>query len=105
MADTGVVIDRRYLEHDTGAAHPERPDRIAVLLALVETAAGQVTRIAPRLASEDELALVHDRAYVHEVAATAGDRPWFAFDADTPTSPRSYATARLAAGGFLALLD
>src|SRR5262249_15536027 len=49
-------------------------------------------------------ALVHDGAYVDEVAATQ-HQEWFAFDADTPTSPRSYATACLAAGGFLALLD
>ena len=35
MADTGIVIDARYLEHDTGAGHPERPERIAVLLPLL----------------------------------------------------------------------
>jgi acetoin utilization deacetylase AcuC-like enzyme len=105
MADTGVVIDPRYLEHDTGAAHPECPDRIAVLLPMIEATTGRLERVQARFASEDELALVHDRAYVKEVAATECDRPWFAFDADTPTSPQSYATARLAAGGFLALLD
>jgi acetoin utilization deacetylase AcuC-like enzyme len=104
MAGTGVVIDPRYLEHDTGAGHPERPERIAALLPVVEAAGDRLTRVPPRLASGDELALVHDGAYVDEVAATQ-DKPWFAFDADTPTSPRSCATARLAAGGFLALLD
>jgi acetoin utilization deacetylase AcuC-like enzyme len=103
MAETGVVIDPRYLEHDTGAGHPERPERIAALLQVVDQAQG--LRIVPaRLASGDEIALVHDGAYVDEVAATQHKR-WFAFDADTPTSPRSYATACLAAGGFLALLD
>lgn len=102
MAHTGVVIDPRYLQHDTGAGHPERPERIAVLLPAVEAAG--YTRIAARAASGDDLALVHDGAYVEEVAATA-HKPWFAFDADTPTSPRSFDTAALAAGGFLALLD
>jgi acetoin utilization deacetylase AcuC-like enzyme len=38
------------------------------------------------------------------VAATAG-RPSYSFDADTPTSARSFETARLAAGGYLVLLD
>ena len=102
MAHTGVVIDPRYLQHDTGAGHPERPERIAVLLPAVEAAG--YTRIAARAASGDDLALVHDGAYVEEVAATA-HKPWFAFDADTPTSPRSFDTAALASGGFLALLD
>jgi acetoin utilization deacetylase AcuC-like enzyme len=103
MAGTGVMIDPRYVDHHTGAGHPERPERIAVLLPMIEAAA-DLTRVAPRPASGEELALVHDGAYVEEVAQTA-HKPWFAFDADTPTSPESYATARLAAGGFLALLD
>ena len=104
MADTGVVIDPRYLQHDTGAGHPERPERIGALLPLVNRAAAQCTAIPARHASGDELALVHDGAYVEQVAATQY-KPGFAFDADTPTCERSYEVARLAAGGFLALLD
>jgi len=104
MAETGIVIDPRYLEHDTGPGHPERPERIQVLLPLLEPAAAGVVTVTPRLASGDELALVHDGAYVDEVAATQA-LPGFAFDADTPTSVRSYETACLAAGGLLALLD
>ncbi len=104
MAQTGVVIDRRYLEHDTGPGHPERPERIATLLALLTAAEADIMPVAARAASGDELALVHDGAYVEEVAATQR-KAYFAFDADTPTSPQSYDTARLAAGGLLALLD
>ncbi|HVO23434.1 MAG TPA: histone deacetylase [Candidatus Margulisiibacteriota bacterium] len=104
MADTGIVIDRRYLEHDTGTGHPERPERIQVLLPVISGAAASCTAIPARPASGDELALVHDGAYVEEVAATQY-KPGFAFDADTPTCERSYEIARLAAGGFLALLD
>jgi len=99
-----VVIDPRYLEHDTGPGHPERPERIAALLPLVRALAADITPVAARAASGDELALVHDAAYVEEVAATQR-KAYFAFDADTPTSAQSYETARLAAGGFLALLD
>jgi len=105
MVRTGLVIDPRYQEHDTGYGHPERAERIAALLPAVDPQARGLTPIAARLATGDELALVHDGAYVEEVAATEHERPWFAFDADTPTCPRSYATARLAAGGLLALLD
>ena len=104
MAQTGVVIDRRYLEHDTGPGHPEGPERIATLLPLIQALVADITPVAARPASGEELALVHDGAYVEEVAATQ-HKPHFAFDADTPTSPQSYETARLAAGGFLALLD
>jgi acetoin utilization deacetylase AcuC-like enzyme len=104
MAATGIVIDRRYLEHNTGLGHPERPQRIEALLSLVEVDAHGLTRVPARAASGEEIALVHDGAYVEDVEATQR-KPFFAFDADTPTSPESYATACLAVGGLLALLD
>lgn len=101
---TGIVIDARYRDHDTGVGHPERPERIEVLLSLLEERADEFVLLPAREASGDEIALVHDGAYVEDVAATA-HRQWFAFDPDTPTGPRSYDTARLAAGGLLAGLD
>ncbi|MBI4517417.1 MAG: histone deacetylase [Deltaproteobacteria bacterium] len=104
MGETGVVIDPRYLDHDTGRGHPERRERVAVLLELVQEQAARVQPIAARAATGEELALVHDGAYVEEVALTQ-HLPRYAFDADTPASPQSYATACLAAGGFLALLE
>jgi len=104
MAETGIVIDPRYLDHDTGRGHPERRERIAVLLDLLDSHPPGLRSLPPRLATPDELALVHDGAYVEDVAATQ-HLPRYAFDADTPACPKSYETARLAAGGFLALLD
>jgi acetoin utilization deacetylase AcuC-like enzyme len=102
---TGIVIDERYTEHDTGPGHPERPERIRTLLDMVGSrpAAGLV-RLEPRAATEDEIALVHDARHIARVASTAG-RAFSAFDADTPTGARSYATALLAAGGLVTLVD
>ncbi len=101
---TGIVIDRRYEEHDPGAYHPERPDRIRALLAWVEEHASDLILVPAREASVEEICLVHDPPYVQRVAATAHE-PWFAFDPDTRTCPRSYDAARLAAGAVLALAD
>jgi acetoin utilization deacetylase AcuC-like enzyme len=36
MAKTAVVIDKEYLKHQPGDAHPERPERVKVLLDLAE---------------------------------------------------------------------
>src|SRR5574337_555692 len=104
MARTGVVIDSRYLDHDTGPAHPERAERIAVLLPLVEARAGTITRVPARPATGDELALVHDPAHIEEVAATE-HKAGFAFDADTPTSPATYAIAMVRPPGHHAERD
>lgn len=101
---TGVVIDPRYQDHDTGRGHPERPERIEVLLPLAQIDRPYLLNLPPRAATGEELALVHDGAYVGEVEATR-QYERFAFDADTPVGGQSYDTARLAAGGFLTLLD
>jgi acetoin utilization deacetylase AcuC-like enzyme len=102
---TGLVIDERYTAHDTGARHPERPERIRTLLDMLGSRPARgLVRIDPRAATPEEIALNHDAAHIARVAATEG-RTRFAFDPDTPTSPRSYETALLAAGGLVTLVE
>jgi acetoin utilization deacetylase AcuC-like enzyme len=96
---TGVVLEPRMLAHDAGRGHPERPERLRVLLDHLDGASGLV-RLPARAATEDELTLVHPAAHVERVAATAG-RPRVVFDPDTATSPHTYEAARLAAGSVL----
>jgi acetoin utilization deacetylase AcuC-like enzyme len=100
---TGLVIDQRYTRHKTGLGHPEGPERIAVLSDL-GLDRDDIRRVQPRLATVDELLLVHRGAHVDRVAQTR-NLSGYAFDADTPVSPDSYDTALLAVGGLLALLD
>ena len=87
------------LAHDPGRGHPERADRLRILLDHVDDTRGLV-RLPARPATPDELALVHTGAHVERVASTAG-RPRAVFDADTVASAGSYEAARLAAGSLL----
>jgi acetoin utilization deacetylase AcuC-like enzyme len=103
MARTGVALDRRMLEHDPGRGHPERADRLRVLVDHLADAPGLVS-LGARPATEDELTLVHPAEHVERVAATAG-RARVAFDPDTSTSPGSWDAARLAAGSLLTVCD
>ena len=100
---TGLMFDDRMLAHDPGRGHPERPDRLRVLLDRWRDAPG-FTRIGARPATEDELARVHDPRHVMRVASTAG-QPRSIFDADTSASAGSYDAARLAAGGLVDLCE
>jgi acetoin utilization deacetylase AcuC-like enzyme len=52
--------------------------------------------VAPRAATREHLARVHDEAYIQRISETAGQA--VALDADTYTSPESYEIALLAAG-------
>jgi acetoin utilization deacetylase AcuC-like enzyme len=100
---TAIVLDSRMLSHDPGHGHPERPDRLRVLLNHLEDAPGLVA-LGARPATEDEIALVHVPEYVERAAATAG-RARVMLDPDTVTSPGSYEAARLAAGSLLTLCE
>ncbi len=100
---TGVVIDKRYMEHDTGYGHPERPERIGVLLQAVASQPG-LQLIEPRFATGEEITLAHEEGHFARVARTR-DLSGYSFDADTPVSSRSFEIACLAVGGLLELLD
>jgi acetoin utilization deacetylase AcuC-like enzyme len=105
MLKTALVADRRYLNHFAGRAHPERPDRIAAMLAMAERLKrpGLITYL-PRAASVDEVTLCHDAVYVSEVERTAGLERCD-FDPDTHTSAETWQTAMLAAGGVLTAVE
>lgn len=99
-------FDERFLDHDTGPYHPERPARLqAVTAGLARYGLDEALDLRePRAARDDELALVHDLAYVRaieEFCAKGGGE----IDADTRVSRDSEAIARLAAGAGLDALE
>ena len=100
---TAVVVDRRMLAHDPGRGHPERPDRLRVLLDHLGDARDLV-HLGARAAADEELALVHPAAHIERVAASAG-RARVVFDPDTATSAESWEAARLAAGSLLVVCE
>ena len=105
MLKTAVVTDRRYLKHFAGRSHPERPDRIEVMIEMAESLRRPDLKfLTPRAATTDEIAMCHGVDYIHEVERTASlDR--FDFDLDTHSSRDSYETALLAAGGVLTAVE
>ena len=95
-----VIASERFAEHTTPPGHPERPARAEVMDAVAlrwRERGGQVA--APRPATREELARVHDEAYLDRIAATHGSAS--ALDPDTFTSPESHEVALLAAGATI----
>jgi len=104
MSYLALIKDDRYLEHNAGEGHPESPNRLRVLHDLINTEFSGLPLIPPRLATERELALIHDPLYIQMVANTEG-KVFSRLDPDTGLSARSYEIARLAAGGLLQAID
>jgi acetoin utilization deacetylase AcuC-like enzyme len=95
------------LEHDTGAWHPECPDRLrGVLAALEGEAFSTLLREAAPEATEEQLARVHPIEYVRGILAIRPEpgEP-VALDADTIMSAGSAAAALRAAGGCVLGVD
>ncbi len=105
MLKTGLVADRCYLKHFAGRSHPERPERVAVMLEMAQSLTRpKLEFLAPREATPAEIASCHTPEYIATVAHTASlDR--FDFDPDTHSSRDTYETALLSAGGVLTAVE
>src|SRR5262249_28224538 len=95
-----VVSSERFAEHQTPPGHPESPERADAL----DVVANEWRRrkgeiVAPREATREQLARVHDADYIRRIDETAGVA--MALDPDTYTSPETSEIARLAAGACI----
>jgi len=104
MPLVALVKDERYLEHNPGEGHPERPARLRAIYDLIDKEFSTLPIISPRSATVDELALIHDPFYIQSVERTR-NIPFSRIDADTALSARSYEIALLAAGSMLQAVD
>src|SRR3984893_18225501 len=115
---TALIYDPIFLEHITPENHPDRPERLQVAMNVLEALnwleRDGLVLLAPRAASEDELAAVHERDYIHEAEEAArkaaeihavGRRNTQRFATTTYVSARSYEAAIKAAGAPLTALD
>jgi acetoin utilization deacetylase AcuC-like enzyme len=104
---TGFVYGPIYLEHKTGAGHPERPERLRAIVDRLETSGllARLTAIAPRPAEERWLTTVHSRDYVRRVRERCKAGAENVDTTDAPVSRESYDAAVAAVGGVLAAVD
>lgn len=107
MARTGIVRDEFFKKHVMGAYHPECPDRLEVIYAMLDEPdmSGRFRAVYPREATEAEITAVHTAPYYRTIADTAKRPGMTSLDPDTTTCPDSFRAAKLAAGGVLALTE
>jgi acetoin utilization deacetylase AcuC-like enzyme len=104
---TALFYSDRFLDHDTGQDHPERPERLrAVVTRLRATGLwDRCTHPAFEAASREDLLTVHDEAYLQRIERACGrGEPWI--DApDSAICPASDEIARLASGAVLGAVE
>jgi acetoin utilization deacetylase AcuC-like enzyme len=104
MARTLVYSDRLFLDHDPGRGHPESPDRLRAIVEGFEAdPVPGVERRAPRPATDQEILAVHSPEHLAALRSYAGRLA--RLDADTVSSPGSFAAAQLAAGASVQAVE
>jgi acetoin utilization deacetylase AcuC-like enzyme len=107
MKPVGLVMDPRFEQHDTGPAHPERPERLQSIRRELQATglADRTQAVSLTRCDEALMARVHDPEHIRRVesACSAGQHLLDAMD--TAVSRDSYEIARLAAGSLVGLCD
>src|ERR1700726_2097147 len=100
---TGLAADPACKEHQTGARHPERPERFDAALGSLDGLA--LLPIEPRVATEDEISLCHPLQYIRLVEREVNTGFHELSTGDTTISARSLDAASRATGAALNAVD
>jgi acetoin utilization deacetylase AcuC-like enzyme len=122
-----LITSPRYVEHETGSHHPERPDRIRAIFRAVRDAglvdspdpfpefqlelgikplgAKKLLELEPQLAEEKWLDLVHTPEHIRHVKRICQAGGGVLDQGDTPVGANSFEIAMLSLGGVLRACD
>lgn len=107
MSATALMYSHRFLEHDTGPHHPERPERLRAIHERLQKRGilARTVGIDARPVDLQLLARVHAPEYIARLREACEQRARAIDTPDCPICPRSYEIALLAAGGMVAAVD
>ena len=105
LKSAALLLDPVYKAHDTGPGHPEAIARYDAVTKALTPLAAKMTKLQPREATEDEIALCHARSYLATAQRDVEQRRGQLSTGDTSISPRSWEVATRAAGGVLNAVD
>jgi len=67
MKKVAWITDDIYLQHDTGAGHPESVERLISIHLKIKTLEDKLIEISPRLATKREVNLVHTMELIDDI--------------------------------------
>ena len=103
----GWIYDRRFHQHEPGDRHVETPRRLDTIVDALQRT-GLMDQLSPipfRLATTQQLCLVHEPAYVDLLQMMCDEGFTFIGSRETGVCSRSYDVAALAVGGTLSACD
>ncbi len=106
MGKVAIVRDPLCLLHSNGPGHPESPERLRAIDAMLAGSAlkDALVELPGRDASREQVARVHEDSYIRQVEATRS-RAFTQLEADTAANRHSCAAAFRAAGCVIAATE
>lgn len=99
MTQLSILRHSCFADHIVPVGHPERPDRIKAINAMLDQDFGDIAQSECPAADTDHLRLVHSDAYIDAIFDAAPDSGMISLDGDTHMSPLSLNAALAGAGG------
>ncbi len=101
---TGIITTDSYLRHETGLGHPERPDRVSVVIESLKKIKDLVWN-KPKKFDHKYLLSAHNSNYIKEVEQLFPKKGLFFLDGDTIVSPGSKDAATDAVASIITAID
>jgi len=107
VAQVGFLYDPAVLDHRPPEGHPERPARVAEVMALLEEKGllDRLTRLPVTPATRAQIERVHTPAYLDRVEQVVAGGGGYLDAGDTVASPGSWAAVTAAAGASIGAVD
>lgn len=101
-----VLYHPDFLNHDTGANHPECPDRLHACVSALKSCefSNQLNWKKPRFAIENELEWIHTKEHIKHIKSVC-DAGGGYMEPDTPVCSESYNIALKSAGAWMDGVD
>ena len=101
---TGIITTDSYSSHETGQGHPERADRVSVVIENLKKNKKLAWKKPGKFDSK-YLKITHNSNYINEVEKSFPKKGLFFLDGDTIVSPGSKKAASDAVGSIITAID
>ena len=102
---TGIITTNSFINHDTGLGHPERADRVSVIIENLKKFEKKLIWKKPITVDKKFLKMTHSNKYVDMIENSFPKKGFSYLDGDTVVSPGSKEATFDAVGSIISAID
>ena len=102
---TGLITTNTFSKHNTGLGHPERADRVSVIIDNLKKFEKKLIWKKPTTFDKKLLKITHSSKYVDMIESSFPKKDFYYLDGDTVVSPGSKEATFDAVGSIISAID